>query len=44
MPAGASGIDWNGADRTGYLSHNGVILARLTAPGIDASARVVTLR
>ena len=31
VPAGASGIDWNGVDRTGYLSHNGVILARLTA-------------
>jgi len=43
VPAGASGIDWYGADRTGYLCH-GLVLARLTAPGIDATARVAPLR
>src|SRR6185503_13047267 len=37
VPEGSSGIDWNGADRSGYLTHNGVIVARLTAPGVDAS-------
>lgn len=44
VPAGASGADWDGADRSGYLCHNGVVLARLTAPGVDATARVVALR
>jgi len=40
FPAGASRIGWDGTDRSGRMVASGTYLARISGPGVTATARV----